>query len=457
MNDRDQGLLADLLVQWEELNRRGQDTPAAELAQDHPELIPELARRIEALKATNWLDEPLDDDPWGEDPPATRLLTPRTLAGRYRLDDLIAEGGFSLVFRAFDADLQRSVAIKIPKFGKLAATEAFLAEARRAARLKHAGIVPVHDVGLDGDICFIVSEYVEGGSLADRLVRQKPTRQEALRWIGEIADALEYAHLNGVIHRDVKPANILVDHHGRAKLADFGIAQPAATPGQFVPSLGTLRYMSPEQLEGKPADHRSDIYSLVVVLYETLTGDVPYSSSDPNALRTEIVRGSKKQWRSGIPRSLRPVCTRALSRRPHERPHSAAAFATELRRADAKHKASCAGGAILVAAACGAGLLVMPRPTATPYTGQRMCWEGSNGVCFVHHPDNEQWEEQDEFGQAFFWFVEHGRTPEYIELLDEGRQLLVRLYDDRVAVKSTSERANWGVMRSGTWTAASRP
>jgi len=451
MNEQDEELLADLLLQWEELKQRGQDTPASELAKDRPELIEELKSRIDALKATDWLDKPIDDDPPGDDPPDTPPVAPKTLAGRYRLDDLIAEGGFAQVFRAYDTELQRVVAIKFPKPGNLASTEAFLAEARRAARLKHDGIVPVHDVGIDGDTCFIVTEYVEGGSLADRLVKQKPGRQEAQRWIGEIAEALEYAHLSGIIHRDVKPANILIDHHGRAKLTDFGIAQSASKTGQFAPSLGTLRYMSPEQLEGKPADHRSDIYSLAVVLYESLAGDVPYSSSDPNVLRKEIVAGPKDSWRKGIPTSLRPVLRRALSRRPYKRPTSAAAFAAELRRADGKQHRGRLVGAFAVVSALGAGWLMIPMPQPAPYSGVRSHWEGSNGVCFAHYPEENQWKEQDEHGEAFFWFKEHARTPEYIELLDESRNLLIRLYDDRVAVKSNAEKTSWGIMRNGKW------
>jgi tRNA A-37 threonylcarbamoyl transferase component Bud32 len=451
MNERAEELLSDYLLQWEELKEKGQDTPASELAKDHPDLIDELAIRIAALKATEWLDTPLDDDPLGDDSPAPPPITPKTLAGRYRLDDLIAEGGFAQVYRAYDTELQRTVAIKIPKPSKLESKEAFQAEARRVARLKHDNIVPVYDVGLEGDTCFIVTEYVEGGSLADRLVQGNPSRAEAIRWVCEIADALEYAHLHGVIHLDIKPANILIEAHGRATLADFGIARSAMKTGEFAPSLGTLRYMSPEQLEGKPADHRSDIYSLAVVLYELLTGRIPYSSSEPNVLRKEIVQGPKQvQW-SRIPAALRSVCERTLSRRPHERPTSAAAFTAEVRRAGTKQNWPRFVGWLALMSALGAGWFMIPMPHPAPYTGVRRHWEGSNGVCFVHYPDEKQWKEQDEHGEAFFWFTEHARTPEYIELLDESRNLLIRLYDDRVAVKRNVEKAAWGVMRNGTW------
>ena len=335
MNDRTKELLADLLLRWEQLHDRGQDTPATELAKEHPELIPELERRIKLLKKIAWLDKPLDDDPPEQGGPTGRPpASPRTLAGRYRLDELIAEGGFAQVFRAFDQELQRTVAVKLPKPGRLHATDEFLAEARRAARLKHDGIVPVHDVGTDGDACFIVTEYLEGGSLADRMANGRPSRKEAIRWIAEVADALEHAHCNGVIHRDLKPGNILIDQHERAKLADFGIAQAANTIGQSAPSLGTLAYMAPETLGGKTADVRSDLYSLAVVLYELVTGRMPYSSSEPNTLRKEIVRGPSPTWEHDLPTTLRSICRKALSKSPQQRQASAAQFATELRQAD---------------------------------------------------------------------------------------------------------------------------
>lgn len=368
-NPVDSDLLAQLLLRWEELYERGQDTPAEELAREHPDLIAELARRIRALKTVSWIQKPLDDDP-PDNPPHEGPSDPKTLANRYRLDELIAEGGFARVYRAYDQELQRTVAVKVPKPERLYSGEAFLAEARRVARLKHDGIVAVYDCGIEGKSCFIVSEYLDGGSLADRIVKQKPSREQAVRWVAEIAEALEFAHLNGVIHRDLKPANILIDQHDKAKLADFGIAQSATKTGEFAPSLGTLRYMAPEGLQGNVSDHRSDIFSLGVVLHEALTGRIPYSSYEPAVLRREIIAGHSN-CSTDIPAPLLSICRKALNHSPHQRHPSAAAFALDLRRASHTPSRGSAwvlvvGAVALAATIAGAALVIGSRsgPTA---------------------------------------------------------------------------------------------
>jgi formylglycine-generating enzyme required for sulfatase activity/tRNA A-37 threonylcarbamoyl transferase component Bud32 len=326
----DEESLAELLVQWEELYELGQDTPARELCKDHPHLADELTRRIAAMKATDWLNDP--DQP-ADAPPviAVQPLQGRVLAGRYRLDDLVAEGGFAQVWRAYDTDLQRIIAVKIPKRNAVGAAEAFVAEARRVARLKHPAILPVYDVGLEEGECFFVSEYMEGGSLADRLKRGKIPAEQVCRWIASVAEALDHAHRSGVIHRDVKPANILIDAHDRALLADFGIAQSAVSTGESAPSVGTLRYMAPEQLAGQSAVPESDIYSLAVVLHEATAGKPPYSSAEPRALQREICGGATLS--KDVPKRLAAVCRKALCKDPGQRFGSAAEFASDIRRA----------------------------------------------------------------------------------------------------------------------------
>ncbi len=337
MTDSDGEILADLLLRWEELREKGQDTPAEQICQDHPHLLEEFSRRTKILAVTSWLDHPQTNADSQNDA-ADVLAEPRTLANRYRLDSLIAEGGFAQVWRGYDLELQRVVAVKVPKPSRLQSSDAFMAEARRVARLKHPGIVQVYDVGMDGELCFIVSEFVEGGSLADRLSKNPPTTEQAIRWIIDIAEALEHAHLHGVIHRDIKPANILIDHHGRALLADFGIAQSANKAGQEALSLGTLRYMSPEQLEGRTCDPRSDLFSLGVVLHEATTGRLPYSSVEPNVLRREIVAGI--QAVPTVPDQIKDIFQKALHRNSSDRHVSAACFAAELRRSLSIQKSS---------------------------------------------------------------------------------------------------------------------
>ena len=326
MTNHDEELLSELLLEWEELYERGQDTAPGELCRDCPGLADELGKRIAALKRTMWLKNP---EPAPEPAEAQPGLSGKVLGGRYRLEELIATGGFSEVWRAFDTELLRIVAVKVPKRSRLNSTADFIAEARRVARLKHPSIVPVHDVGTEDDRCFIVTEYVEGGSLAQRLSRHPPSVEQSLGWIKDIANALEYAHVHGVIHRDIKPANILIDHHGRALLGDFGIAQSANKTGAFAPSLGTLSYMSPEQLEGRAATPQSDVYSLGVVLHECLTGKLPYSTQNPTLLRNEIL-GGVKRVSPAIRQPLLDVCTKAMSRQPQDRHVSAAHFATDL-------------------------------------------------------------------------------------------------------------------------------
>jgi serine/threonine protein kinase len=221
--------LADMLLRWEELQVTGQEPSAEELCRDCPHLSPLLAERIHALKVTAWMDR--HDDDGGPNPDPLVPDTPRTLAGRYRLDEKIAEGGFAEVWKGHDLELLRAVAVKLPKPGRLASAERFMAEARRVAGLKHPGVVPVFDVGRDGDSCFIVSEFVEGGSLADRIATNRPTVQESARLVAEVAETLAYAHRQGFVHRDIKPANVLLDHHERALLADFGIAYSPGDQG----------------------------------------------------------------------------------------------------------------------------------------------------------------------------------------------------------------------------------
>ena len=335
MEQNDDDLLLDLLMRWEELRNRGQAVSVEDLCRDRPQLRDELAKRIKALEATAWLEKQSDDDdPPDCDEPPTAPSTPRVLSGRYRLDSIIAEGGFAQVWKATDLELKRIVAVKIPKPSRLESSDAFFAEAQRVARLKHDRIVAVHDVGRENGNCFIVSEYIERGSLKSILAKGPLPFQQAITWVGEIAEALQYAHDHGIVHRDIKPANILIDHHNRAKLADFGIAQ---SPLKAVKSVGTLKYMSPEQLAGDKVDGRADIFSLAVVLHECLTSRLPHTNK---SLPLPTQNQSSRAVASSIPGPLRRICERSLSKDPNKRPASAHDFATLLKRSYERSKAN---------------------------------------------------------------------------------------------------------------------
>lgn len=344
VRNADEELLADMLLQWEEHWSQGHDVPVAELCQEHPHLAEKLTRSINALKATAWLDQSVDHDSFTDTYRATDLHEPRTLSGRYRLDMLIAEGGFAYVWKGYDLLLHREVAVKLPKPGRLNSTDAFTEEARRVARLKHPGIVPVHDVCAEDGTCFIVSEYVEGGSLRDQIPR-KPHPSRSIQWVAQVAEALHYAHTNGIIHRDIKPANILIDHHDRALLADFGIARSLTPSTTFSQAFGTLPYMSREQLEGQDPDTRSDIYSLGVVLHELLTGKLPYSSDDPIVLRREIIEGATIDK---LPSFARCIVSKALHPDPLARYTTAELMASDLKRILAGSMNRWAVGGIIV-------------------------------------------------------------------------------------------------------------
>lgn len=471
MTPEQKRVLADLLIEWEDLYHQGKDVPADVLCKQHPELAGTLARQIAALKRVAWLDNQLGAD--GDGPDDDRFEPPRApkvLAGRYRLDELIATGGFAEVWRAFDQELQRIIAIKIPKRTLVDSKEAFLAEARRVARLKHPSILPVYDVGVEDGDCFFVSEFIGGGSLADRLIRGKVTVEQASRWILSIADALGHAHDAGVIHRDIKPANILIDEHDRALLTDFGIAQSVMQSGQLPPSVGTLRYMSPEQLAGEAALPQSDLYSLAVVLHEAVTGKPPYSSTEPNSLRHEIATGAVVS--KDLPARLVTFCRKALKKNPSQRYASAELFATELRQAcQPAGRWGVLGGlaaGVLVLAAIGFWRSPQPGSALTQETISRreslsavppldrMHWTAGpphEGKVFFFDANENVWVETYADGTPFAYFRQTAITDEYVALLDESRNLGIRLWNDKCEYSCTNTFPDdVGLLAPGHWT-----
>jgi len=275
--------------------------------------------------------------------------------GKYEIIGKIGQGGMAIVYKATDATLQRTVALRVmlPHLATDAGfVKRFQHEAVTAANLKHPHIVTIYEVGEQEGIYYIAMEYLSGRTLRQIIKKEGMLSLERkVKLFNQIADALTYAHHQGLIHRDIKPSNILVDAEDNVTLTDFGIAKAAqyvtsfTGPGRLV---GTPQYMSPEHAEGKELDHRSHIYSLGVVLYEMLTGKVPFGGKTPTPILYAHVY-KKPPWpgqvNPKIPKSAEKVVLKALAKRPGMRYQSAVEMAEGFRQS--ADRAQRAGGAAL--------------------------------------------------------------------------------------------------------------
>lgn len=270
----------------------------------------------------------------------TGLTSGTVLDGRYRLGAIIARGGMSTVYRGVDTRLDRPVAVKVmsPQY---VADPTFLTrferEARLAASLGHPGVVAVYDQGQDGNLVFLVMELVDGGTLRDLIRERGPLPVPVVFAILEpLLDALGAAHANGLVHRDVKPENVLISARGAVKIADFGLvravgSQTVAT-GDVI--LGTVAYLSPEQVATGVSDTRTDVYAAGIVAFEMLTGRPPFEGDNPMSVAYQHVHSDVPAPASrvdGVPAAFDDLIVAATARDPADRPSDAAAFLAELR------------------------------------------------------------------------------------------------------------------------------
>src|SRR5215217_7496426 len=271
-------------------------------------------------------------------------LQPGQTLGSYRILNQIGQGGMATVYKAYQASMDRNVAVKVLP-GQLAESPEFMKrfqqEARIIARLEHPHILPVFDYGENDGITYFVMRYLEAGTLKEKMESGRPLPlTEIDRLFSQLADALSYAHSMGVVHRDLKPANALIDSRGNLFLTDFGIAKileeasPRLTQTDAI--MGTPAYISPEQAQSRSVDQRSDIYSLGIILYEMVTGSVPFTAETPLAVLFKHISDPlplPSVIKPDIPAPVEQIILKALAKNPQDRFTTAAEFLAAWKRA----------------------------------------------------------------------------------------------------------------------------
>ena len=298
------------------------------------------------------------------------------LVGRYRLERPIGAGGMGRVWAAHDTRLGRDVALKVQQFdpaGDRVAFERFQREAQSAAGLQHPNVVTIFDSGTDGDTAFLVMELLPGPTLEAYVAERAPLSEgQAVALAAAVASGLSAAHRAGVVHRDIKPTNLMFDARGGLKIVDFGIARLAQTAAARLTAtktvIGSAPYLSPEQLTGRPADERSDLYALGCVMTTMLTGRPPFEGEHPLALVHQHVNAAPPQLserRPGINPALESLVAQLLSKSPQDRPQSALAVHDRLRDVDLGSLAQRSGVSLATTAVLAQATRPLPVPATT--------------------------------------------------------------------------------------------
>ncbi|MCC6905184.1 MAG: serine/threonine protein kinase, partial [Anaerolineae bacterium] len=296
--------------------------------------------------------------------------------GNYQIVRLLGKGGMAAVYLGFQPSMNRNVAIKVmaQQFkGETAFIQRFKNEARVIAQLEHAHILPVYDFGEENGVLYIVMRYLSAGTLEDRISREGMAPAEVQEYLSQLAPALDYAHSRGVIHRDLKPANVMIDSQGSLFLTDFGIAKSLEDDQKLTATdsvVGTPTYMSPEQGLGEKIDSRSDIYSLGVILYEMLTGQVPFTADNPMAVMLKHINEVVPAPSSINPKltpAIDRVVLKALAKNHDERYATCVELANALKEALSGKAPAATSETEQIAAAPGRpGSETMPSPVAVP-------------------------------------------------------------------------------------------